>query len=62
MLHMTGINAAGDKTFASFALFANYKSLCILRTPAVNEIELAAMALHHIRTMDVGAALAANNC
>ncbi len=65
MLHLTGINTAGDKTFASFALFADYKGLCALCASVANNFNVpvipSRMTLRFIRTTYVGAALAANS-
>ena len=62
LLHLTGSNAAGDKTLA---LFADYKELCVLCASVANYINdpviPSRMTLRFIRATYVGAALAANS-
>jgi hypothetical protein len=61
MLHITGINAAGDNTFASFALFADNKNLCVLRASAVNDINLPVTYVGAALRLRSAQDLAANN-
>jgi len=64
LLHLTGSNAAGDKTFAPFALFADYKELCVLCASVANNFNApvipSRITLRFIRATYVEAASAAN--